>query len=106
MMPRKKLEFYAAKHGIEDFAAVRMTEEEISAVCTEVGSSQFGIPDCGGKISTLIDCITDDLVFKELVKGRLSAKGDEVSEDFLAIRMADYAADAVMGAYQKVRGKA
>ena len=104
MMPRKKLEFYAAKHGIQDFASVKMTAEEIAAICTEVGSSQFGIPDCGGKISTLIDCITDDLLFKEKVKERVSAKGGDISEDFLAMRMADYAADEVMAAYSKVHG--
>ena len=106
MMPRKKLEFYANKYGFEYSVSIKMTDEELSAVCEAVGSKQFGMPDCGGRLSTLIDCVMEDPQFRKAVTDRISEKGTAISEDFLAMRMADYAADAVMKAYSEVRGKA
>jgi len=103
MMPRKKLDYYAARHGIDHFAAVKMTDEECLAVCEAVGSRSFGLKDCGGRLSTLIDCVTDDPQFRKKVTERLGAKGENVSEDFLLMRMADYAADEVMAAYASIR---
>ena len=103
MMPRKKLEYYADRHGISDFAAVRMTDEECLAVCDAVGSRQFGVKDCGGRLSTLIDCVTADPQFRKKVTDRIAAKGETVSEDFLLMRMADYAADEVMASYSSLK---
>ncbi len=103
MLPRKKLDYYAGRHGIDHFAAVKMTDDECVAVCEAVGSRIFAFKDCGGRLSTLIDCITDDPQFRKKVTDRLGEKGDKLSEDFLLMRMADYAADEVMAAYAAIR---
>ena len=103
MMPRKKLDYYAARHGIDHFAAVKMTDEECLAVCEIVDSRPFGLKDCGGRLSTLIDCVTDDPQFRKKIKDRIGEKGENISEDFLLMRMADYAADEVMAAYASLK---
>lgn len=103
MMPRKKLEFYAAKYGISDLSKVRLTAEEVSAVCTKVGCRQYGMSDCGGNIAYLIDRVMDDAQFREIVAAKIGGSMSSVREDFIAIRITDYAADAVMSAYASVR---
>lgn len=103
MMPRKKLEFYAARYGIADLDKVRLTAEEISAVCTVIGCRQYGMADCGGRIAYLIDRVMDDPLFVDIIRKKLGDSVAGVREDFLSIRIADYAADAVMSAYAGVR---
>jgi len=105
MMPRKKLEFYAARYGISDLSKVRLSAEEVSAICTEVGCKQYGMSDCGGSIAYLIDRVMDDPLFVEIVRNRLGESVSEVREDFITIRITDYAADAVMSAYASVRSR-
>lgn len=99
MLPRKKLEFYAKKHGIEYFAAVKMTAEDLVSICDTIGSKQFGLSDCGGRLSTLIDCVIGDAKYNARIMGMLTAKGYKPSEDIFAIRILDYAAEDVMSAY-------
>ena len=99
MLPRKKLEFYGNRYGIDHFASVKMTAEDLVSVCDAVGSRQFTLSDCGGKLSNLIDCVSEDPQFRQKVVDALAAKGFTASEDILAIRLPDYAADDVMRAY-------
>jgi len=103
MMPRKKLDFYASKYGIEYFASVKLTEEQISEICKRIGSRQYGMSDCGGRLSDLIDRIIDDSEFQAKVRERMTAGGKQVQEDFISVRTADYAADEVMAAYAAIR---
>ncbi len=105
MMPRKKLDFYASKHGVENFAAVKLTEEQIAAICEKLGTRQYGMSDCGGRLSNLIDRIIDDAQFQASVRERMTAGGKQVQEDFISIRIADYAADDVMAAYAAIIDK-
>ena len=105
MLPRKKLEFYAARHGIEYFASIKMTAEDLASVCTAVGSRQYTLSDCGGRLSQLIDCVTEDAQYRQCVVDRLASKGFKASDDLLAIRIADYAADDVMAAYSALHPK-
>ena len=102
MLPRKKLDYYARNHGIQYFAAVKMTPEDISEICRVVGSKQYGFSDCGGRLSQLIDLVTDDPLFAEKHRTRLESEGKTVQEDFFAMRLADYAADEVMAAYGNI----
>lgn len=37
MMPRKKLEYYANMHGVKDYAAVKLTDEQVAEICARVG---------------------------------------------------------------------
>lgn len=99
MLPRKKLAFYAQKHGIRYFAAVKMGPEEISEICRAVGSAPYGFQDCGGRLSQLIDLVMDDEAFVGKHRARMESEGKSVQEDFFAMRIADYAADEVMAAY-------
>lgn len=100
MMPRKKLDYYAGRHGIEHFASVRLTDDQVARICEEAGSKKVSAADCGGRLSPLIDIITDDPTFADKVKATIDVKS--VSDDFFSIRLADYAADAVMAAYAKI----
>ena len=100
MMPRKKLEYYANMHGVKDYAAVKLTDGQVAEICARVGSKKFSSSDCGGRLSPLIDLITDDGDFAE--KNRAALGGKSVSDDFFSIRLADHAADQVMAAYADI----
>lgn len=102
MIPRKKLNYYARNHGIQYFAAVKMTPEDISEVCRIVGSNPYGFPDCGGRLSQLIDLVMDDEMFVAKHRAKLESEGKTLHEDFFAMRLADYAADEVMAAYSSL----
>ena len=99
MLPRKKLEFYAQKHGVEYFASIRMNEDDVARISEVVGSRALTMSDCGGRLSTFIDCVTDDAKYREKIRARMSANGKMPSEEMFLIRMGDYAADEVMAAY-------
>ena len=97
MMPRKKLEYYAKKHGLEHTASVRLTDEECERICKAVGTSKvYGVSDTGGRLWTLIDCVMDDEAFR----GRHGSSG--AHPDFLLSRYPDYAADEVMVEYSRI----
>lgn len=97
MMPVKKVEYYAKKHGVADYQSVRLTDEDVAGICDAVGSRRISASDCGGRLSPLIDLITDDGAF--IAKVRSSMGDRRISEDFFLIRLADHAADGVMAAY-------
>lgn len=99
MMPRKKLEYYAKQNGIEDFAKIRLTEDECAEICEAAGVRVYGLGDCGGSVSRLIDCVMDDEDF------RASNSREGVSEDYNAARIPDYAAAAVFRALAQIRSR-
>lgn len=101
MMPRKKLEYYAKKNGFEYKPSIRVNAEQVEAICKAVGTGKvYGMSDCGGSLSNLIDRVMDDEGF------RAKHRKEGVSEDFLLARYPDYAAEAVMAEYAKLIGKA
>ncbi len=99
MMPRKKLEYYAKQNGIGDFAEIRLTEDECAEICRAAGVRMYGIGECGGSVSRLIDCVMDDGDF------RASNSKEGLPEDYNAARMPDYAAMAVFRALAQIRGR-
>ena len=90
MLPRKKLEYYAKKNGIEDFSAIRLSDDDCRRICEAVGSNVYGMDDTGGKISELIDRVMDDAKFKA------KHANPSLPEDFMSARLSDYAAEEVM----------
>ena len=96
MMPRKKLVYYANKHGVA-YSNMKLTDDEPKQICSGVGSKYYSSKDCGGSVSTLIDCVMDDGEFRN------RHRKDGVAEDLFEMRCADYAADEVMAAVAKIR---
>lgn len=101
MMPRKKLEYYGAKYGIEKPTELRLTQEDCVRICEAVQVKLYNAKDVGGSISTLIDCVMDNPDYVKRVSEEMrSAHPDkELPEDFIAIRIADRAAEDVLRAY-------
>lgn len=97
MMPRKKLEYYAKQNGIEDFVKIKLTEDECAKICEAIGIKAYGLKDCGGSVSMLIDRVMDDEGFKAAnIKAGMP-------DDYNIARMPDYAAIAVFKALAAIR---
>lgn len=101
MLPRKKLEYYAARCGIEYDADSRMSSDEQAKICAAVGAARIYSPNDadGGKIGKFIDLISDDPGF------RSAHSPDCVGKDFLECRFPDYAAEAVMRELARIRSR-
>lgn len=97
MMPRKKLEYYARQNGVEDFEKIKLTEEECAEICRAIGIRTYGLKDCGGRLSALIDRVMDDADFKA------ANIRPDMTEDYNSARIPDFAAIAVFKAYASMR---
>ena len=93
MLQRKKLEFYAKQYGIEDFASIRLSDEECDRICKAVGVRTYKAAEVDRNIGTLISFVMDDPAFIE------AHRKQGVNEEIFLIRCGDYAAKEVFKAY-------
>lgn len=93
MLQRKKLDYYAKQYGIEDFASVKLTDEDCDRICKAVGVRTYKAAEVDRSFNTLISFVMDDPDFIE------SHRTKGVSEEIFLIRCGDYAAKEVFKAY-------